>query len=423
MCRIDAAAPSCTFQWLRAKEIGAKNLVRFALGVWLIGGAALVAAANARFPANAMPDGVFPIGVWLQQPEHARRYQALGINVYVGLWQGPTAAQLATLKRAGMPVIATQNEVGLTDPHRDIIVGWLQHDEPDNAQPLVGGVGLARAGWGSPLSPAEMLERYRAIRKLDPLRPIFMNFGKGVAWDAWKGRGNRTGHPEDYLEYVKAADIVSFDIYPAAETDPALAGRLELVAQGVKRLVAWAGPERKVWSVIGASRVNNPDARVDPAQIRAQVWMSIIGGARGILYFVHQFKPRFVEASWFEDPALSAAMGRINAEVQGLARIINLPAAQDVADVSLMGEDGRGNRAEKLSFTARRDGCATYVMVASLVNTPTKLAIRLNFKDNISRIAVENESKILPTVNGRFVDDLPPYGARIYKAVLSPACA
>ena len=423
MCRINETALSRTRQLLRARGIGAENLVRFALGVWLICGAALVAPANAQFPRNALPDEVFPIGVWLQQPEHARRYQALGINLYVGLWQGPTAVQLATLKRAGMPVIATQNEVGLSDPHRDIIVGWLQQDEPDNAQPVVDGVGLARAGWASPLSPAEMLKRYQVMRARDPLRPVYMNLGKGVAWDAWIGRGNRTGHPEDYPEYVKAADIVSFDIYPAAETDPALAGRLELVAHGVKRLVGWAGPERKVWSVIGASRVKNPDARVDPVQIRAQVWMSIIGGARGILYFVHQFKPRFVEASWFEDSALSAAIGRINAEVQGLARIINLPAAHDVADVRVIGADGSGNRAEKLSFTTRRDGCAAYVMVASLVNTPTKLAIRLNFNDNINRMAIEDEKRILPRVDGRFVDDLPPYGARIYKAVSDPACA
>ena len=238
--------------------------------------------------------------MWLQQPAQATKYRDLGINLYVGLWQGPTAVQLETLQRVGMPVICAQNELALMDPNRAVIVSWLQQDEPDNAQPLVGKVGLARLGWGSPIAPAEMRERYRQMRARDPARQVFMNLGKGVAWDAWKGRGNRTGHPEDYPEYVQAADIVSFDIYPAAETDPALAGRLEVVAQGTRRLLNWAGLDRPVWTVIGASRVNNPQAVVDPAQIRAQVWMSIISGARGIVYFVHQFKPRFVEASWFE---------------------------------------------------------------------------------------------------------------------------
>src|SRR5262245_20929161 len=32
----------------------------------------------------------FPLAVWLQAPRNAGRYQALGINLYVGLWRGPT---------------------------------------------------------------------------------------------------------------------------------------------------------------------------------------------------------------------------------------------------------------------------------------------------------------------------------------------
>ena len=61
-------------------------------------------------------------------------------------------------------------------------------------------------------------------------------------------------------------------------------------------------------------------------------------------------------------------------------------------------------------------------MVASLLNTPSKLAIQLNLNDNINRIAVENEGRALQRTDGRFVDDLPPYGARIYKAVSASAC-
>ncbi|MDY0357183.1 MAG: hypothetical protein RBR19_14975, partial [Sedimentisphaerales bacterium] len=32
----------------------------------------------------------FPVAVWLQSPANAPRYQAAGINLYVGLWRGPT---------------------------------------------------------------------------------------------------------------------------------------------------------------------------------------------------------------------------------------------------------------------------------------------------------------------------------------------
>jgi site-specific recombinase XerD len=45
----------------------------------------------------------------------------------------------------------------------------------------------------------------------DPSRPVFLNVGQGVANDAWVGRGSCSNQPQDYAEYAKGADIVSFD--------------------------------------------------------------------------------------------------------------------------------------------------------------------------------------------------------------------
>ena len=392
------------------------NFLRLAWALTLLAGAGLAQQAAADSPRLQFADDVFPIAVWLQQPVHAQKYKDLGINLYVGLWKGPTSGQLAMLKRAGMPVICEQNEVGLSDPNREIIVGWLQQDEPDNAQPLVGKMGLARFGWGSPVPPAEMQERYRAMRSRDPSRPILMGLGKGVAWDPWKGRGNRTGHPEDYSKYVKAGDIVAFDIYPAAETDPALAGRLEVVAQGVKRLMAWAGPQRTVWNTVGASKVKNPDAVVNTEQIRSQVWMSIINGSRGIIYFVHQFEPRFVEATWFESPEIAAAIGRINAQVQGLAKVILSPASSDMASITLQEEHGKSVASENISVTTRRYGCSLYVFAASLSNKPLRAGI--NLRHSPGTLNVIDENRQLATRRGKLEDDFESYGVHLY--VTSP---
>ena len=52
--------------------------------------------------------GFFPIAVWLQDPRNAARYKRAGFNLYVGLWNGPTDAQLASLKAAGMQVVCDQ---------------------------------------------------------------------------------------------------------------------------------------------------------------------------------------------------------------------------------------------------------------------------------------------------------------------------
>ena len=84
--------------------------------------------------------GFFPIAVWLQAAARAQKYKAIGINTFVGLWNGPTEAQRTELARNEMFVVATQNKVALTSVNHGVIKGWLHDDEPDNAQPI--GLGL-----------------------------------------------------------------------------------------------------------------------------------------------------------------------------------------------------------------------------------------------------------------------------------------
>lgn len=302
----------------------------------LTGGAALMLAGAAppvRTARAAFPDpSVFPIGVWLQDPRNAVRWQAAGINIWVGLWQGPTRSQLETLAAVGMRVIAAQTDLSLEPRWRDTVVGWFSYpDEPDNAQPLPGG------GFGAPVPPGEMQRRYREIRRRDPSRPVYLNLGQGVAWDGWYGRGSRTHHPEDYTHYAAAADIISFDIYPVTSPHAPVAGRIELIGHGVQRLRSWAGPGRTIWAVIGASRIDNPDRAPDAAEIRAQAWMAVIHGAQGLIWFAHQFRPRFVEAAALEDPVARAALAAVNAEIATLAPVLNggTPAAGVRAEAGL----------------------------------------------------------------------------------------
>ena len=57
--------------------------------------------------------------------------------------------------------------------------------------------------------------------------------------------------------------------------------------------------------------------------------MAIIHGARGIDYFVHQFKPNFNEHALLDNPAMLAAVTAINKRVTSLARVLN---SETVAD-------------------------------------------------------------------------------------------
>jgi len=230
--------------------------------------------------------GYFPLAVWLQDPSDAKNYKKSGINLYVGLWKGPTDEQLSVLKSAGMQVICSQNKVGLKHIDDDVIVGWMHGDEPDNAQSLG-----KDQGYGPPILPEVIINDYKKIKAADPSRPVMLNLGQGVAWNKYVGRGVRRNHPEDYQEYVKGGDIVSFDIYPVASKRPEIHDNLWHVARGVKRLRTWTNNEKIVWNCIETTRING-DRRATPEEVKAEVWMSFIHGSTGIIYFVHEWVPK-----------------------------------------------------------------------------------------------------------------------------------
>src|SRR5215217_3355556 len=93
--------------------------------------AAAFAQAESPYAAykNGPPtsDDYFPIGVWLQDPANAAKYKAIGINMYVALWRGPTEAQLATLEKAEVKVICSPK---MAFKESKVIVGWMHGDEP-----------------------------------------------------------------------------------------------------------------------------------------------------------------------------------------------------------------------------------------------------------------------------------------------------
>src|SRR5687767_324085 len=266
----------------------------------------------------------FPIAVWVQDPKNAERYKAAGINLYVALWRGPTTNQLAALAKAGMPVICSQNARGLENKDNPIIVGWMHGDEPDNAQSLGRG-----KGYGPPILPETIVRNYEKMRAADPSRPVLLNLGQGVAYDNYIGRGVRRNHMEDYPEYVKGCDIASFDIYPVVHEKAEVAGKLEFVARGVERLRQWTRGEKVVWNCIECTHIGNPEKKATPRQVRSEVWMSLIHGSSGIIYFVHQFKPTEREAALLDDPEMLAAVTAINRQIRTLAPVLNSPSLAD----------------------------------------------------------------------------------------------
>lgn len=344
----------------------------------------------------------FPIAVWVQAPRNAAKYRAAGINTYVGLWNGPTNDQLEQLDRAGMKVVCDQNDIALRSEHRDIIIAWMHGDEPDNAQAKRDG-----KGYDPPILPEKIVRDYQQIQKKDPTRPVLLNLGQGVAYDQYIGRGTRRNHPEDYPEYIRGCDIVSFDIYPAVHDKPEVAGKLEFVARGVNRLREWASDEQVVWNCIECSRISNTKRKPTVDEIRAEVWMSIIHGSRGLIYFVHQFEPSFVEASVLQDGELLAGITEINEQIDSLAAVINAPERKALTKLS----SSQGDAAIAASW--RSHGGKDYCFVVGMTDQPTELELA-SPREGI-RVDVLGESRFLEPRAGKIRDSLPGYGVRLYR--------
>ena len=354
----------------------------------------------------ARPD-YFPIAVWLQSPANAAKYKAAGINLYVGLWQGPTEEQLAALKTVGMPVICEQNAVGLAHKNDPTIVGWMHGDEPDNAQPIPDPK-TGKTTYGPCIPPSRIVADYEKLRTQDATRPIMLNLGQGVANDSWLGRGAGASL-KDYETYVNGSDIVSFDVYPVAGMDKADGENyLWVVPKGVDRLQEWTGGRKAVWNCIECTGIGS-GKKPTPEQARAETWMALIHGSRGLIYFVHEFAPKFNEHALLDDPEMLAGVAATNRQIQTLAPVLNSATLPSEAAVQ------SSSPQTPIDIMVKRQGKATYVFAVGMRNAAAQGTFTLRNPPPNARVEVLGESRTLPIIKGGFTDAFKPYAVHLYR--------
>ena len=374
----------------------------FALAAILIAASAAAGdGINSKIFTNGLPahPSYFPIGVAMQQPRFAPEYQAIGVNVFVGLWKGPREDQLSELAKHGMSVLAAQNEVGLTSPNAKLIRGWLYEiDEPDNAQPK-------ESGFTPSCVPAHVVAaRVKEMKARDPTRPVMIGFGRGVADPSWIGRGFCTGDMGYYDKASVGADILAFDIYPVASN--ALSGRLEAPSLGVLRLRAATKEGQQVWPTIETTHIGSPTSRVTPAQLKSEVWLAIIRGANGIIYFAHEWTGGFREDGMFRYPDIVEAVKETNALIRKLAPVINSPTVE--------GEVAASGTVSPAIMLKRWNG-ATYLFAGSTDGKPGVLSFALKGVAS-GRAEVIGENRELAISKGVLVDSFDaPYAVHIYR--------
>jgi hypothetical protein len=248
--------------------------------------------------------------------------------------------------------------------------------------------------------------------------------GQGAAIDSWYGRGDRTYQPQDYIEYGKGADVISFDVYPMNMTpwvsgvDAAwkkpfkdeLSGNIWYVAKGVDNLRKATDYKKSIWAFIECTNYDSdPACKLTPVETKAEAWMAIIHGARGIGYFCHILKPSLIAAGVLNNAAMKAEVTSINATIKANAAILNTQTVSNGATVST------GSSANPVDIMVKRRAGFTYIYAVSMrKGTPTANFTLRDFTGT-STVEVVGENRTITATNGVFQDAFTNWGVHIYK--------
>ena len=334
------------------------------------------------------------LSVWMQNPVNSQRFQQVHMNLFTGLWQGITQAQLDDLSRTGMTAIGEQAGVWKDQGREGTIRGWLLGDQPDGAQ-------LSEDGSSHPcIAPNQVIAQYGAMVANDPTRPVMLQLSRGLVEPDWVGRGSDcVNHPEHYPEYVKGGDIIAVVLYPIHAGLP-----LETVALAVERGRAVTHDEKPVIALIQASRINDT-GRPTPAQIKAQVWMGIVHRAAGIEYFCHQIEPTLEETDCLDDAPTAAALEEINRQITELAPVLDTRPVANGVKVAANGVD----------TLLKRYQDKTYLFAVEMRGTPSRASFTLRDFPPGATAEVLGEGRSIPVLNGEFADDFTGYGVHLYR--------
>lgn len=127
-----------------------------------------------------------------------------------------------------------------------------------------------------------------------------------------------------------------------------------------------------------------------------------LDGARGLIYFAHQFKPKFIEAGLLADDEMARGVAAINRRIRELAPVLNSPDVKDGTTVT-------SSRADvPIDFAIKRHGGKTYLFAVATRDGEASAAFRLSETGKV-RVEVLDEGRTIEAAGGRWQDRFAGY--------------
>ena len=311
-------------------------------------------------PLRVNGNAVFPRMVWRQCPTYYPTSLGAGINLFLGVACSNPAEQFDRLAGRAMSTVDA-NTPGVSGPG---LIGWHLPDEADMSIRI----------------PAHL------PRPQGQGRVTFLTVTDHFSQRAAPHESGR----EIYNEFFARADVVGFDTYPVE-------GRCDLkqidnVYWMQREIVALTrGKPTFQWIEAGPMEHCRENVDPTPAVVRAETWLAIAGGARGIGYF----------PDWWEE-TIRTEVRLTNREILALAPALLSPVAK-----------ANWSTESPVRVGARRYNGALYVVA---VNTSTSDASASFSLPGLGgrTLRVFRDGRTVKPLGDLVTDRLPGLGVAVY---------
>lgn len=247
--------------------------------------------------------------------------------------------------------------------------------------------------------PDALKSNYQSIRLKDPNHPVWVNLTAGFA------NRLRKLDAKWYPLFGEGADCMSFDYYPVTGWNRP--DRVPEIASFTKEFVSLY-PNKSNWVIIEASdqdlKWTPKDTRgPTPREMRAQVWMAVTSGAKGIGYFTIAFEP----FRWMNLPQeIQDEMVRTNRQIKNFAPVI------------LSHDEGPQVKcsSKNVQFLSRKYQGVVYLFAVSL-DTKSSIDAKFNFPPAfaVREAEVIGESRKQQFDGNTFKDTFEPLDVHLYR--------
>ena len=257
------------------------------------------------------------------------------------------------------------------------LLGWTFPDEPENN------------GW----TPASLRRVHAYTRGSTDGLVSFMTTTGGFFRAPYRDSHVRSA---TYGQFARMADVAGFDLYPLGHCQSDLGA----VYEAQRAFIRLAGNMPTFqWIETGPIRPTYCGGfTMTSAELKAEVWLAIVGGARGIGYFTHTWTPN--HSAFDVSPSLQQEMKQTSKLLASVRQ-------------GLLGRTVlSGVNSSSVKLVARA-GDRTYVFAVNTQRAPIKVQMSVP-RLRSGTLEVVGENRSVTVAAGHFVDNFQPLAVHIY---------